>query len=88
MTDHQGDSDDEAPTRPDHVDEDERSGRKDEADSGEVDESVEQVAEEAREEAAEEERKADIDHRSTEREADAQEQENPDGHRDEEPFQS
>ncbi|RKD95459.1 hypothetical protein [Halopiger aswanensis] len=43
---------------------------------------------EARERADEEERKQDIEGKSVQREADALEQENPDNHRDEEPYNS
>lgn len=54
----------------------------------EDDEELTEAEKEARERRAEEERRQDIEHKSDERVNDALEQENPDHHRDEEPYNS
>gem|GEM_PF-663692 len=55
---------------------------------GEDEEGLTEEEQEARKRQQEAENKADIEHESTEREADALEQENPNHHRDEEPYNS
>ena len=52
----------------------------------EEDEELTEAQREARREHQEEQRRQDIEHGSTEREVDARDQENPDSHRDERPF--
>jgi hypothetical protein len=57
-------------------------------DADEATAEAEAEREEAAAEAEEERRRQDIEHKSVDRETDAKEQENPDAHRDEEPYQS
>ncbi len=54
----------------------------------EDDEELTEAEKEARKRQDEEQRRHDIEHKSTDREADAEEIQNPDNHRDEEPFNS